>query len=1055
MKKYFTLFALMLTALFSNINASAQDALTYITDVRHLYHSKVEDSGYKFINKNLNDGISGAWLSMIEYKTTTNFLSENLISDIIAVRNYSEETISYNGKTYTIIGSGYADNINADLKYNDQDAPAIYLYVAKTTGAIGEKVLTGIEVEIYDEAHSGDYMMVVERKDDGSFSAFGDNNLKKDTGGKFAYLKPTYTTIGYEAYPGKYKENCTEGSGTEDDPYLLSTAGHLYWFSYMVATGNEYICGKLKKDITVNEGVLNEDGSLGDTQNLKPWFPIGYKSDHAFRGMLMGDGHTVSGLYYNDSETDIFTGLVGYGVAVTISRIGVTDSYIAGRKYVGGIAGEVVMKNTDNKSTIKECFFQGTLSATYYGGGIAGRCGNGTLISNCYASVLPLNKTDKNVTYGGILGDLRYGTQKKCYYDGDVFGSTASSVDIIAMTSAEFASGEVASLLNGQLETGEETFRQKIGTDNYPKFKDDSNNNYVFHTSDGGYTNSCTHPSRKMYASKASTCVNEGHIAYFFCDHPACKAYYVKTPDFVTITPNEVVLFRVGDTKPKVIAEQSNVKWEYKKSTTANNKTYYNAMVLSWEDERASTGTYKCLYPIPCGQNKLELNYRIDMTTVGHLSHTATMKVFVNKVERTELEKSVEAYTANEGTLVIDGVAGNKDVVEIEITVSIPLASGIGISKVYLGLSQPVEEESAGHTLAYVEEDDCLQDGLLAHMQCTKCEALFPVPENPDEPGDTYTKSDDMAVTSEAIFRPAYDSHNFEGELTLYTNGLYSKLCTRCHNINKEEWVAKEAIGGEDLHLTGNDTEGFSTDEEISLAYGMDYTVPVPFTAPSVDYTVPVYAKGWSSWSVPFEVTTNQLAEEGFDAAYIEGIHRYDTDDDGTIDRTTLEVIRITNGTLRAGTPYLIRPQGDKTSLTLTIDGAALHKAGELHPINTATALAAYDFVPTYVTVPAEEAEGNYYIIGAENKLGPTSSYVCALDWYLKITDKGSPFDALQGAQSIAIRTVGEQDETTGIFTPYAPDEQTEEIYDLSGRRLDTIPAQGLYIQGNKVKMGK
>lgn len=1074
MKKYFTLFALMLTALFSNINASAQDALTYITEIKSAYNNVTPVTGDIVINKNLNEGIVGCFKNMIMYKATDDFLHNKIITDIIAVRNYSESTITYNGVTYykaAYQGGGYG-NMNFELKNNGKDAPSLCLYVAKAIPALGDKVLTGIDVEICESAQtSGDYVPVMECSD-GTTIPYGNNNLKNETESKFyVYLKPTYTTISYEAYPAIYKENCTEGSGTEDDPYLISTAGHLYWFSYMVATGNDDICGKLTTDITVNEGVLNSDGSLRSKTNLKPWFPIGYDNSHVFNGTLIGDGHTISGLYCEDVPAQSL-GLVGCANDAKISGIGIIDSYFnsANKDAVGGIAGKIC--TLAKQTIIEKCYFQGTIGSHKYGGGIAGAClaGNSSRpgqINDCY-SVCRFISHEQDASYGDLIGyiyiitesaiisDMEIPTAKlsNCYYDSDISDKPNNIDGITAKTSAQFASGEVASLLNHQVETGEEPFRQRIGTDKYPKFKDSNKNNYVFRTSDGGYTNQCPHVFRTQESPlQPSTCVNEGHIAYFYCEHPGCKAYYADFPGSVETTTNEVGLFRVGDTTPAVIKDKDGYRWTRTDQQLVNSNVYYNTMNLKLNQYLESIGTYSVLYPTWPLVNGANLFCHVDMK--GIKSGKITLKVFVNKVELTEYRLVVNISNCADNTIKLEGISTN-DQLEIDVVFEgVQIRTFDNNAYITIGVDKPLEETPAEHTtFTYVPGDNCLHEGLTAHYKCDRCGALFAADaDNPKETDTERFKTDEYVVTKDELHRPAYESHLFS--LAQQPNGLYADHCDRCNHIDTESWVAKEAIGGEDLHLTGNDTEGFSTAEEISLAYGMDYTVPVPFTAPSVDYTVPVYAKGWSSWSVPFEVTTNQLAEEGFDAAYIEGIHRYDTDDDGTIDRTTLEVIRITNGTLRAGTPYLIRPQEDKTTLTLTIDGAALHKAGELHPINTATALAAYDFVPTYVTVPAEEAEGNYYIIGAENKLGPTSSHVCALDWYLKITDKGSPFDALQGAQSIAIRTVGEQDGITGIFTPYAPDEQTEEIYDLSGRRLDTVPAQGLYIQGNKVKMGK
>ena len=1042
MKKYVYLFTLMLAALFSNITASAQSL--YVSSLL------VDQGGTSILDNalwigNINEGRDIKEVVLRAFQTRD---LEEAVTDVIAVKCGSSVTsITYNGLTYTVSEHGGLMDPGTDINYYDK-APEMHLFFAKGPKALGGEVITGFQLHVVDSQMDDNGFVKVMNYSNGTVTPLDNNDLKKGAGGKYVYLEPVYSTITETSFYTAYCEDVTQGSGTADDPYLLSTAGHLYWFSCQVANGNEYICGKLTADITVNEGVLNADGTFSGKSGLKPWLPIG-NYEHAFRGKLIGDGHIISGLYINDEERQ-YMGLVGYGVAAEISGIGVTDTYFAGRTNVGGIAGTVVSQNSEQGSTIKECFFQGTMSSKFYCGGIASVCGNYSLVADCYACFLPLNKKSN---YGGIIGTYDYGSWENCYYDGDLFGSTDSPSGITSKTSAAFASGEVASLLNHGVETGEETFRQRISKDAAPHFST-TKDSYVFKTADGTYTNDCPHLHMEAHPAVAATCINEGCHAYWYCPHPACQCDYLDEKGSLRTDHQFFITPRAGATEPYGLDTGTYFKWEYEESLYFGHRYYDNALYLHTEQWQESlNATYRAIV-VPalikaCGG---KFKYYAECKMNGNI----TVRFYVNGVEVSEHTQALGFNESADGTIVLNDY-DDTDVFIVEVqyarhkVLSSDPANVIIYTEEARELPNPLPRE---HKLTFQYGDDCLIDGHEAYYKCEICGVMFPVDQNDVSQFDeSHKKSDEGRVEWEDLQRTALTEHYFKG-LKANADGLYSQFCPTCGKQDPRGWIAMEGIADADYSLRADPEKGYVAFAPLNLKYGENYRMPVDFTA-DLTYTVPVYAKGWSSWSVPFEVTTNQLAEEGFDAAYIEGIHRYDTDDDGTIDRTTLEVIRITNGTLRAGTPYLIRPQGDKTSLTLSIDGATLYKDDELHLGHTETMMAAYDFVPTYVTVPAEEAEGNYYIVGAENKLGPTSSYVCALDWYLKITDKGSPFDALQGAQSIAIRTVGEQDETTGIFTPYAPDEQTEEIYDLSGRRLDTIPAQGLYIQGNKVKMGK
>ena len=101
------------------------------------------------------------------------------------------------------------------------------------------------------------------------------------------------------------------GTGTQSDPYQISTAQHLANLAYMVNDGKEYK-GKyfvMTNDITLNENVIASDGK--NTQHnydqYKIWKPIGrcgYFSDDVFHGTFDGRGHTVKGMViYNNLKS--------------------------------------------------------------------------------------------------------------------------------------------------------------------------------------------------------------------------------------------------------------------------------------------------------------------------------------------------------------------------------------------------------------------------------------------------------------------------------------------------------------------------------------------------------------------------------------------------------------------------------------------------------------------------------------------------------------------------------------------------------------------------------
>lgn len=98
----------------------------------------------------------------------------------------------------------------------------------------------------------------------------------------------------------------SEPQKDEKGTYKLSTAAELYWFAKHVNDGSETACAILSADITVNTGVLDSNGNL-NSGTFETWTPIGsWGSDpntyKGFAGEFNGNGHTISGLYFNDEQ---------------------------------------------------------------------------------------------------------------------------------------------------------------------------------------------------------------------------------------------------------------------------------------------------------------------------------------------------------------------------------------------------------------------------------------------------------------------------------------------------------------------------------------------------------------------------------------------------------------------------------------------------------------------------------------------------------------------------------------------------------------------------------
>lgn len=243
------------------------------------------------------------------------------------------------------------------------------------------------------------------------------------------------------------------GSGTESDPYLISTGDELWWLCYE----NYY------NDLDVFYAKLVNDIVISNVT----WYPISWYESDSFQGTLYGEknedgtpkyhieywtkandwfnynevglfGHAknatfkdieirTNGSNYNDlhenlcGNSDIGT-LVGYCENCTFDNVVVKSARIESQSgYTGGICGRAY------NSTFNNCSFEGVFKTS--GSYIGGICGysEGCTFDNCNANVYLIRRFDwisgaygnnqdfYHIKYmGGIAGYIYNGKIENC-----------------------------------------------------------------------------------------------------------------------------------------------------------------------------------------------------------------------------------------------------------------------------------------------------------------------------------------------------------------------------------------------------------------------------------------------------------------------------------------------------------------------------------------------------------------------------------------------------------------------------------------------------------------
>ncbi|MBQ7683388.1 MAG: leucine-rich repeat domain-containing protein [Bacteroidaceae bacterium] len=291
---------------------------------------------------------------------------------------------------------------------------------------------------------------------------------------------------------------------------------------------------------------------------------------------------------------------------------------------------------------------------------------------------------------------------------------------------------------------------------------------------------------------------------------------------------------------------------------------------------------------------------------------------------------------------------------------------------------------------------------------------------------------DDMGI------RYAY-KNAFDGSITGYTWLHVPESAIELYKADK--------LGSSSIDNPWKNFDEIVTLEEqptsVELKDGETFTNVLEREVETLSYTRSFDNTDWQALYLPFSLSYEDWAAD-FDVARINNMNQYDDDDNGTPDRTVMEVFLVKEGKLQPHTPYLIRAKqtGEKT---FTLKNARLYgPAKRSYTVSSWSTL--FTFVGTYTGITGEEmVNGGYYALG-DGTLHPAASPESTLSsdrWYMKVSGWQAN---KQGSSEVKIKVFDENDET-GIE---ALKEETEmRIYDMQGRRVEK-PSKGMYIVNGK-----
>ena len=197
----------------------------------------------------------------------------------------------------------------------------------------------------------------------------------------------------------------SEGDGSSEHPFLITTAEELKWYASYVngESGDNVVhntaCAQLVKDIDLST-VCGE--GKGNWTPIAKYSIYGLTSSNKFDGVFDGNGHTISNLYIDvDNQNGSKLGLFGFimpttsSISASVKNLKMANVQIVGDEYCAAVCGYGIGGTFENIEVLS-----GSIASYTKAYGIAGCSGNA---KNC---INRANVTAKRTYAAGVINNI-------------------------------------------------------------------------------------------------------------------------------------------------------------------------------------------------------------------------------------------------------------------------------------------------------------------------------------------------------------------------------------------------------------------------------------------------------------------------------------------------------------------------------------------------------------------------------------------------------------------------------------------------------------------------
>ena len=210
-------------------------------------------------------------------------------------------------------------------------------------------------------------------------------------------------------------------------------------------------CGgyELVTDLDFNTGASTRTDDLYYNGGAG-WEPIGTLPNSGYAAVFRGNGHVIHNLFIHRPR-ELYVGLFGFvGPGSRIEGVGLRDVSVEGRGYVGGLAGQVGVRNRTGTPIIISSHVTGAVSGAYFTvGGLVGGMVGGEIVSSYAAGAV-----SGIYAVGGLVGRMLRGEIVSSYATGAVSRGRYISGLVGLMFGGEIVSSYATGAVSGAWHVG-------------------------------------------------------------------------------------------------------------------------------------------------------------------------------------------------------------------------------------------------------------------------------------------------------------------------------------------------------------------------------------------------------------------------------------------------------------------------------------------------------------------------------------------------------------------------------------------------------------------------